>query len=343
MFFSDCEAKAEAKAEAKVMDAPVFEGPYLADILEQPAALRRVWEKLEDIPALREFGSERIILTGMGSSQFALYPLLLRLIECGLPARSVETAELIHYQAALLRGPTLLIVVSQSGRSAEIVSLMKRCGPEVTVVAVTNDATAPLAARADYRLFLHAGPESTVSCKTYVTTLLVLEWLSAVLTGGDLDAKRAELRSASDDAQEYLAGWRDRVEEWRKTSRGIRRIFVTGRGPSLATAQTGGLILKESTHFAAEGISCPALRHGPFESLGPEVLVLICEGDDRTRELNLTLARDVETTGARVVLIPAQSTIMEMLPVQMLTLALAANLGREAGRFERATKVTDVE
>jgi glucosamine--fructose-6-phosphate aminotransferase (isomerizing) len=325
------------------VNAPVFEGPYLADILEQPAALLRAWEQLEDIPALRHFHADRIVLTGMGGSQFALYPLLLHLIEHGFPAGLVETAELIHYQPALLNGRTLLIVVSQSGRSAEIVSLMKRCGPNVTVVGVTNDSSAPLAARADHKLFLNAGPESTVSCKTWVTTLLVLDWLGAILTGGDLQQKRTQLRAAPDAVAEYLADWRDHVEGWRGTAQSIQRIFVTGRGPSLATAQTGGLIIKESTRYAAEGMSCPALRHGPFESLGPQVLVLICEGDPRTAELNRSLARDVETTGATVVLLTSRSIILEMLPVQMLTLALAANLGREAGRFEKAAKVTDIE
>jgi glucosamine--fructose-6-phosphate aminotransferase (isomerizing) len=118
------------------------------------------------------------------------------------------------------------------------------------------------------------------------------------------------------------------------------------------------LILKESTRFAAEGMSCPAFRHGPFESVGPHILVLVCEGDARTAALNRGLAGDIAAAGGRVAILGPSATlpafrwpevssplqqIMEMLPVQMLTLALAARLGREAGRFEKATKITDVE
>ncbi|MCX6595953.1 MAG: SIS domain-containing protein [Acidobacteria bacterium] len=298
------------------------------------------------------------MLTGMGSSQFALYPLSLQLIAHGWDACVVETAELLHYQPALLREGTLLIAASQSGRSAEIVRLMEFVGREVTVVGVTNDRTSPLAVRSDVRLDLNAGPESTVSCKTYLNSLVTLDWLGAVMTEGDLKRKRAELQLAGDTVAEYLSSWRQHVDEMSTLIEGVERIFVTGRGPSLASAQTGGLILKESTRFAAEGMSCPAFRHGPLEAVAPNVLVMICEGDPKTSALNRALAHDVESGGGRVAILGPSSiqpacrwadapspisTVMEMLPIQMLSLALAASTGREAGRFEKASKITSAE
>jgi glucosamine--fructose-6-phosphate aminotransferase (isomerizing) len=336
----------------------VIEGPYLADLLDQPAALRRVCEGLEDIPQLRQWSAKRVVLTGMGSSQFALYPLSLQLIEHGWDVCLVETAELIHYQSALLRDGTLLIAASQSGRSAEIVRLMECAGPGITVAAVTNDSASPLALRSGVRLNLNAGPESTVSCKTYLNSLLALEWLGAVMTGRDLEQKRAELHLAGDAVAHYLCDWKQHVRELGALTEGVDRVFVTGRGPSLATALTGGLILKESTRFAAEGMSCAAFRHGPLEAVGPNVLVMICEGDPKTSALNRTLGRDVESGGGRVAILGSSShyaacrwpefpraiwNAMEMLPVQMLSLALSAKAGREAGRFEKATKVTSSE
>jgi glucosamine--fructose-6-phosphate aminotransferase (isomerizing) len=333
----------------------VIEGPYLADLLEQPLALERTWHQLDTI---RPIAAKRIVLTGMGSSQHALYPLYLRLVSHGLTAHVVETAELLHYQSTLLGDGTLLVTVSQSGRSAEIISLMRRCAPDLPVIGVTNDDTSPLAARANQRLLLGAGPESTVSCKTYLSTLLMLEWLGASLTGGDTSLVRHQLGGAAQAVRSYLADWRTHVAQIATLLDGVERIFVTGRGPSLATAHTGGLILKESTRFAAEGMSCPAFRHGPFESVGPHILVLVCEGDARTAALNRGLAGDIAAAGGRVAILGPSATlpafrwpevssplqqIMEMLPVQMLTLALAARLGREAGRFEKATKITDVE
>ena len=63
---------------------------------------------------------------------------------------------------------------------------------------------------------------------------------------------------------------------------GLSSVFVTGRGDSQATADTGGLILKESTRQHAEGMSAAAFRHGPLEMAGKNVLVLIIEGYETT-------------------------------------------------------------
>jgi len=137
----------------------------------------------------------------------------------------------------------------------------------------------------------------------------------------------------------------------------VRDVFLVGRGESLAAAQTGALTIKESAHFHAEGMSSAALRHGPFEMLKEGIFVGVFAGDAKTRELNERLVKDINGTAARAVLfaedaqgvcrlprVPdALRTIEEVLPVQMMMLALAALAGREAGKFERATKVTAEE
>jgi glucosamine--fructose-6-phosphate aminotransferase (isomerizing) len=139
---------------------------------------------------------------------------------------------------------------------------------------------------------------------------------------------------------------------------GIQHLFLVGRGPSLATAGTGALIVKESDHFHAEGMSCAAFRHGPLEMLGSGMFVLVFAGEERTRELNVRLLQDILEQDGRAELVgevafeaafqvphlsPSLNPILEILPVQMVTLALAAQAGREPGRFELATKVTTIE
>jgi len=140
---------------------------------------------------------------------------------------------------------------------------------------------------------------------------------------------------------------------------GVFSIFVTGRGASLATTGTGGLILKESTRQHAEGMSAAAFRHGPLEMAGQKALVLIFEGPPSMAPLQRRLAADIERGGGRSVLVgpdteglavfrwpkvPASNLpIVEILPIQMVSLAIAARDGFEAGRFERASKITNVE
>jgi glutamine---fructose-6-phosphate transaminase (isomerizing) len=156
----------------------------------------------------------------------------------------------------------------------------------------------------------------------------------------------------------YLARWKDHVEFMLSELSGVRQIFLAGRGPSLAAVGTGALILKESTKFPSEGMSSAAFRHGPFEMIGPETFVLIFAGAAKTRELNRRLLQDIRARDGRAEFVVQDAgecayclprvpssilPILEILPVQMLTLALAAMANRQPGKFRFATKITTTE
>ncbi len=344
----------------------VVEGPYLRDILDQPRALGDTLRGLDATPAverlvqrLRDGDVRRVVLTGMGSSHLGLVPLYLRLVDAGLLPLTVEASELLHYQRRLLDEGALLVLVSQSGRSAEILRLLEAVrGRGVTTLAVTNSASSPLAREATAVVLTHAGEEATVSCKTYLAAQLALAWLGEVLTGGDREAASAALAEAIPGVAAFLASWRSHVEWLAGHLQGVRAVYYTGRGPSLAAACSAGLITKESTHRPSEGMSSAAFRHGPMEMIDAGVFLLAFAGAARTRALDEALVADVRAAGARAFLaaedapepalrLPRISDlarpVVELLPVEMITLALAALDGREAGRFERVTKVTEKE
>lgn len=336
------------------------EGPYLRDILAQPQALQDTVAGLSGAPAPANVadGFDRIVLTGMGASYHALQPLLIQLVDHGFHAVAYETSELIHYFAAALTPRTLLVAVSQSGRSVEIVRLLDMVAGRVRTIAVTNTPESPLATRADFTVLTHAGMESSVSCKTFVTTLVALEWLGGVLRGADRREMERALREAAPAVQSYLSGWEAKVATLVEMLDGIRALFVTGRGASLAAAGTGGLILKESAHFHAEGMTCSAFRHGPFEMSGPDAYLLAFAGDTKTAALNENLVQDVRAAGGKAALIGPKSDaealripetaaavrpVLEMLPIQLVSLALAAIAGHQPGNFSLLTKVTTIE
>ncbi len=345
------------------MTPSLIAGPYLADLLIQPDALREVCTGLarrtlaDDVAGgLRSGRFRRVVLTGMGTSLHALYPLHLALSEQGHASFLHETSELLLGFGPLRARDTLLVAVSQSGESAEIVGLMNHAAAFGHVVAVTNNPASSLGRAAGTVLPIQAGPENTVSCKTYINTLGVLSWLAAALTGRDLAAATAELVAVVPLLRGYLDRTGDHVAALGERLSGVRSVFVTGRGVSLATAWTGGLILKESTRQPAEGMSCAAFRHGPFEMISDEILVLVLAGDARVDSLHRRLAAEIVHGGGRAVVIaavdasaevfrlplvpPGLLPLVEILPVQMVSLALAARDGREAGRFERASKIT---
>ncbi len=343
----------------------MIEGQYCRDILDEPRALREtiagltVDTALESIAGrLRAREFERIVLTGMGSSYFALHPLNLVLIQSGYTTVMAETSELIHYQTDLLTRRTLIVAVSQSGRSAETVRLLECNRKQATIVGITNDGGSPLGTDSSAVIVTRAGTEFSVSCKTYISTLVALHWLATIFGRTDLNATRRELAGIVPAVEGYLEDWKMHVETLAGRLKDVEDLFLVGRGSSLAAVGTGALTIKESDHVHAEGMSSAAFRHGPFEMANDKTFVLVFAGDDRTRKLNFGLLQDLEKSGVRCAWVDegandvelrlpaspgALRPIMEILPVQMITLALAALANREAGKFVRATKITTVE
>jgi glutamine---fructose-6-phosphate transaminase (isomerizing) len=347
------------------MDLKVIEGAYLRDILDQPQALENTLANLGRLNDLERLATQlsrgkfqRIVLTGMGSSFHALHPLTLQLINHRYTAIMVETSELVHHKNRLFDPKTLIVAVSQSGQSAEMVRLATVNRKRSAVIAVTNTPDSVLAKRATAVLLTQAGNEFSVSCKTYVAALMALKWLGDLLCGRDVKFTRRELKNAAPAVASYLADWKSHVESLTAELKNIRHLFFVGRGASLAAVGTGALIVKEADLFPAEGMSSAAFRHGPFEMLSDEGFVAVFSGDDKARDLNRRLVSDIKENGGRAESVGEDGAIacfrlpdygesvrniLEIIPVQMVTLALAALTAREPGKFKLATKVTTTE
>jgi len=347
------------------VDLSVVQGDYFRDLLSQPDALRDTLERLTDSKELRGLAArlgngkfKSVVLTGMGSSFYGLNPLLLQLTAAGHSVILTETSELVYYRQHLLNPNTLLIAASQSGRSAELIRLLHDNRGRAPIITITNTPDSPLARRSNAVIFTHAGEEFSVSCKTYVCALLAIKFLGDYLCGVPAQRTRKELATVVRPAAHYLARWKEYVSSIVPQLQGIRQMFLVGRGPSLAAVGTGALILKESTQFPTEGLSSAGFRHGPFEMVGSETFVLIFSGEARTRSLNRRLLNDIRANGGCAEMVsqevgdcpyclpkaPASLLpVLEILPVQMLTLALAARKGRQPGMFRLASKVTTTE
>jgi glucosamine--fructose-6-phosphate aminotransferase (isomerizing) len=343
----------------------IIENDYLRDILDQPRALEDTFHGLSVpngfppiLERLRRDEFRRIVLTGMGSSFHALYPLCGLLTAHGYTAVMAETSELVHYLATLLDPRTLIIAVSQSGRSAEIVHLLDKNERRARIIAITNTDDNPLALQADAVFLTRAGEEFSVSCKTYVTALMALHQVGALLSNTNTEQTASELETAARSVANYLQSWRNHAIELAGCLEGVRHLFLVGRGPSLAAVGTGALIIKESVHYHAEGMSSAAFRHGPLEMVSKETFVVVLAGEDRTRALNLRLLEDIRRKGGRGELLGGDAAlpalripavpesvlpVLEFLPLEMVTLALAAQSGTEAGRFSLASKITTTE
>lgn len=341
---------------------------YIDEILHQPEALRDTISAFEamgynDFIRLAERLSasswDRIVLTGMGSSYHALHPLQLQLVQHDFHAQMIETSELIHFARRLLSPKTLVVAVSQSGQSVEMLQLLELARGKIPLIGVTNTPESPLAKNSELAVLTRAGDERSISCKTYITALAALSVLGDLLTGQQLHNKISTLQACADAVAHYLSQWEDFVESAIQMMKGVKYLALTGRGASLAATGTGSLIIKEAAQFPAEGMSCAAFRHGPMELLSPEVFVLVYEGTGPTRKLNANLVADIRKAGARAELITTGEgnpslaylpsvpdellPLMEILPAQLTSIALAVLNNHSPGILERTAKITIVE
>ena len=117
-----------------------------------------------------------------------------------------------------------------------------------------------------------------MSCKTYVANMLTLQWLAALLAGREEAQCLAQLEAAPELVAHVSAGLASHSEVLADKLRGMRHLFLTGRGSSLSAVGTGALIIKEAARVHAEGMSSAAFRHGPIEMLRADMLIGVYRG-----------------------------------------------------------------
>lgn len=339
------------------------EVPYVRDILSQPEALVSALQAfdataLKDVSAQLKAGAyDRVVLTGMGASYHSGYPAWLMLSQGSVPVLWVDAAELIHHARKLVTPRTLLWMTSQSGRSAEIAAALSggRLNQPATLIATVNDLQSPLAAAAAVCLPMQAEPEATVSTRTYVNSLALGQLGAIALLGGDVEWARRDLLETAAAMKECLADWRGLKRRLADLIGFPRRLVLLGRGSSLCSAFSGALVLSEAAKYLATPFEVAQFRHGPLEIAGPDLTVLIFEGEESTRELNFDMLRELREAGATAFCIgstaqewqlpiPAVPIIglplMEIVPIQALSVHLAEAIGVTPGDFFRIGKVT---
>lgn len=347
-----------------------FPDPFIAGIAGQPDAIRRAAAGSSDqLPVLEAVAAaaldRTLVLTGMGSSYDACYPAVTLLARAGIPAIHVDAAELLHFRRNLLGPSTLLLAVSQSGRSAEVVRVAEALAErrrEAAVLAVTNGTDSPLAAVSDLVLDTRAGREEGPSTMTFAGSLVVLAAVGRTLAGESPAGvvtrleDQAEAAAASMEQLLVRSELADELVGWLE----VRGTFVIlGRGPARAAAEMGALTLKEAVGLPVESLQTAQFRHGPLELAGRDLAAMVIATEPETHRLDVGLAEELVATGASVLVISETGTgpetsmrvkigpldqalapAVSVVPAQLLAWRLAVLRGRSPGEYVWATKVT---
>jgi glutamine---fructose-6-phosphate transaminase (isomerizing) len=218
----------------------------------------------------------------------------------GIPVE-VEFAHEFCYRNAPLEKNTVLLVLSQSGETADTLAALREAKQRGhKTLAIVNVVGSTIAREADGGIYMHAGPEIGVaSTKAFVSTLTVLTLLAIHLGRmRNLPVKRAleilhALESLPKQLEKILAQ-NDLLKKIAKKYAKADDFFFLGRGYTFPIALEGALKLKEISYIHAEGYSAAEMKHGPIALIDKKTPTVFLVPQDAMREktmANLAMIR----------------------------------------------------
>lgn len=288
------------------------------EIFEQPERLANLLTSqkkavLEIAQAIKSREIQYVFLAARGTSDNAgRYANYLWGAQNGLPLALATPSLFTYYQHPPLLKGALVVGISQSGKSPDIVSVLaegRRQG--CLTLAIVNAPASPLAGSADLVLDIQAGPELAVAAtKTYSSQLMAVAMLSAALA--DDNSLWDELERVPAWAEQVLR-LEDEIARMAQRYRYMRQCVVLGRGYNYATAFEWALKLKELTYTIAEPYSSADFLHGPIAMIenGFPVMAAVPQGRvfDAMLELLARLRKEQE---AELVVISDSPAALEL-------------------------------
>lgn len=256
-----------------------------SEIVEQPDRIKSLLasqrKNVERIAAaIKKRNIEYVFLAARGTSdnagRYANY--LLGAVN-GLPLALATPSLFTYYKRPPTLKNALVVGVSQSGKSPDIVSVLEEGRKQgCLTLSITNETNSPLAQASDFVLDIQAGVEKAVAAtKTYTTELMSVAMLSAALSGNK--TLWTELSKVPGWMKQSLKQ-NDFISQVAQRYRYIDQTVVLGRGFNYATAFEWALKLKELTYIIAEPYSSADFAHGPIAMVesGYPVFAVVSKG-----------------------------------------------------------------
>jgi glucosamine--fructose-6-phosphate aminotransferase (isomerizing) len=321
-----------------------------------------------DARQLREI--RRVMILGCGSAYYA-GQVGAQLIEdlARIPA-TAEPASEFRYRNPVVERDTLYIGVSQSGETYDTLAAvqeLKRKGGQV--LGVVNSVGSAIARECEGGIYLHAGPEvSVTSTKTFTATAVAFALLALHLGRihdlSPADGRRiiAGLQALPAQIEEILAG-EQHIAEIAADLADCRGMFFIGRVRGFPVAREGAQKLKEVSYLHAEAYPASELKHGPLALVSPELPTVAIVPDDDLFDKNLSTLGEIRARRGPVLAVghteldpkladhqvrlpknePELDPILLSVPLQMLAYHAAVVLGNDVDKPRNLAKSVTVE
>lgn len=360
-----------------------YEHFMLKEIMEQPRAVKatiaprikgsEILLDQAELSADDLSGIRNIVITACGSAYYAGCAGKYAIEKlCRIPVQ-VELASELRYSDPMIDGHTLLIVLSQSGETADTIAAMKECKRRgAKTLAVVNVVGSTIANIADHTLYTWAGPEIAVATTKGYTTQVSVLYLFALYTAKTLhriddelyDTLLTSLKALPKKIQEAL-DMNPAIPALAKKYHGAASMFFIGRNTDYAVALEGALKMKEISYIHAESYAAGELKHGTIALIEEQqpVIALCC--NEHIMEKTMSNIVEVKARGAEVlavtykdnqkivslvddmIFIPHTETIftaaVEIVPLQLLAYYVARENGCDIDKPKNLAKSVTVE
>lgn len=306
-----------ANITAEEADKGSYKHYMLKEIMEEPIVLARTLNKyinnMESVFDVSKY--EEIHIVACGSAMYAGMIGKSLLEEKANIKCLVECASEYRYKKVIYDRKTLVILVSQSGETADTVAAMRKAHEEdIDTLAIVNVKTSTIAREAKHVMFIEAGPEIAVATtKAYLLQVAVFSLIAlkaANLLG--LEKNYNEILKEAENLPKLLKKVLEDKEEFKSISKEIyqnKDVFYIGRGIDYAMCLEGSLKLKEVSYIHSDAYQAGELKHGTISLIEENVPVFAIITDDRIKDKTESNVIEVDSRKAKVFTITNDDTI----------------------------------
>ena len=371
--------------DAQAAEKGGYEHFMIKEIHEQPKAIKDTMTsrimadsdeiKLDDIKLTKEDlkNIDKIFIVACGTAYHAGMVGKYVIEKLARITVEVDIASEFRYRNPIINSRTLMIVISQSGETADTIAALREAKANgARVIAVTNVVGSSVAREADDILYTWAGPEIAVaSTKAYTTQLVAMYIIALYLARLNEKLAIEEFRKIRDELialpekVEKVLEYKEELQKFAAKTYMFKDIYYLGRGLDYAVALKGALKLKEISYIHADAYAAGELKHGPIALIDKGVPVIALAAQEEIFEKMVSNIKEVVTRGARVIgfaiegkteienvvnqivylpkTLPILSPVLEIVPLQLLSYYTAVEKGCDVDKPRNLAKSVTVE
>ena len=309
--------------EKDAKDKCGYDHYMLKEIMEEPVVLAKTFEPylehLEKLPDLTDY--EEIHIVACGSAMYAGMIGKTLLEEYANTKVEIDVASEYRYKNIIYDRKTLVILISQSGETADTIAAMRKAQEHnVKTLAIVNVKTSTIARESNSQIFIEAGPEIAVATtKAYILQVGIMALLAykTALTKNLVKEEHKVLEEA-EKLPRLIKEILDRKEEYKKVAEAIYQkedIFFIGRKIDYATSMEGSLKLKEVSYIHSEAYQAGELKHGTISLIDDGMPVFAIITDETIKDKTISNIEEVKSRGAQTIIISNEKYVTDDLQI----------------------------